>query len=78
MKVTADIYDFWSVYRPWSGAIETAKLIEENDKIYEFFDMMNELYPDGIDIIQLNDILWFESEWILDILGIKDGDDDEE
>lgn len=78
MKVTANIYDFWSEYRPWSEAIETAKLIEENDKIDEFFDMMNELYPDGIDMTQLNDILWFESEWVLDMLGIKDGDNDEE
>lgn len=40
--------------------------------------MIEELYPDGIDMTQLNDILWFESEWVLDMIGIKDGDDDEE
>lgn len=78
MKVTADIYDFWSEYRPWSRAELTARIIEEEYKVEEFFDMMNELYPDGIDITKLNDILWFESEWVLNMLGIKDGDDDEE
>ena len=78
MKITTDIYDFWSEYKPWSRAVLTARIIEKNDKVEEFFNMIEELYPDGIDMTQLNDILWFESEWVLDILGIKDGDDDEE
>lgn len=78
MKITTEIYDFWGDYKPWSGAVQTAKIIEKNDKVEEFFNMIEELYPDGIDMTQLNDILWFESEWVLDMLGIKDGDDDEE
>lgn len=78
MKITTDIYDFYHEYKPWSGAELTARIIEEEDKVEEFFNMIEELYPDGIDMTQLNDILWFESEWVLDMLGIKDGDDDEE
>lgn len=78
MKVTVDIYDFWHEYKPWSGAVLTARIIEKNDKVDEFFDMIEETHPDGIDMTQLNDLLWFEDEWIFDMLCIKDGDDDEE
>ena len=69
---------FYHEYKPWSGAELTARIIEEEDKVEEFFNMIEELYPDGIDITQLNDILWFESEWVLEMLNIKDGEEDEE
>ena len=78
MKITIEIYDFYHEYKPWSGAEPTARIIEEEDKVEEFFDMIEEIYPDGIDMTQLNDILWFDSEWVLDMLGIKDGEEDEE
>ena len=78
MKITIDIYDFGSEYRPWSGAELTARIIEKNNKVEEFFNMIEEIYPEGIDMTQLNDILWFDSEWVLDMLEIKDGEEDEE
>ena len=78
MKVTTDVYDFYHEYKPWSGAELTARIIEEEDKVEEFFNIIEELYPEGIDMTQLNDILWFDSEWVLDVLNIKDGEEDEE
>ena len=78
MRVTIDVYDFDHEYEPWSGAVLTARIIEEKNKVEEFFNMIEELYPDGIDITQLNDILWFDSERVLDMLNIKDGEEDEE
>ena len=57
----------------WSGAKDTCNTIEENDKGEEFCQLIEELYPDGIDRTQLNDLLWFDSEWIYDTLGIKEG-----
>ena len=35
-------------------------------------NLINELYPDGIDATTLNDILWFDSDWILESLGVKE------
>ena len=55
----------------WSGAIDTKKTILEHHKSTEFDDLMDELYPDGLSETQLNDILWFEEDWIYENLGIE-------
>ena len=65
-------------FEAWSGAVATKDLIIENNKEDEFDALIEELYPDGIDETQLNDILWFDDEWVLESLGIKEEDEDEE
>lgn len=54
----------------WSGAKDTKQLILDNNKEDEFEFMMQDLYPDGMTETQLNDILWFEEDWICETLGI--------
>ena len=54
----------------WSGAVDTKNAILEADKGEEFDQLIEELYPDGIDETLLNDILWFEPEWVFESLGI--------
>jgi hypothetical protein len=56
----------------WSGAKETKQTILDNGKEDAFDSLIDELYPDGIDETKLNDILWFESEWIYETLGITE------
>ena len=58
-------------FEPWSGAVDTYDLIINNDKEDEFDALIEELYPEGIDETQLNDILWFDDEWVLESLGIE-------
>ena len=65
-------------YSPWSGAIDTYNTIEEAGKLEEFESLIDELYPDGIEEVKLNDILWFESDWILEMLGLSEEEEDEE
>ena len=65
-------------FEAWSGAVATKDLIVEHGKEDEFDALIEELYPDGIDETQLNDILWFDDEWVLESLGIKKEDEDEE
>lgn len=65
-------------FEAWSGAVDTKDKIIANDKEEEFDALIEELYPDGIDETQLNDILWFDDEWVLESLGIEDEDEDEE
>jgi hypothetical protein len=59
-----------SNFDAWSGAVSTKQTIIENDKENDFDSLIEELYPGGIDGTKLNDILWFDSEWVLDSLGI--------
>lgn len=65
-------------FEAWSGAVDTLEAIKEADKLEEFENLLEECYPDGIDETHLNDLLWFEDEWIFEMLGIKEEDEDEE
>ena len=62
----------------WSGAIETKQMILDAGKAADFDALIEELYPDGIEETQLNDILWFEKDWIRESLDIRDEDDEDE
>lgn len=62
----------------WSGTMDTKSRIIEEGMEEEFDAMMEELYPEGMTETQLNDILWFESDWIYSTLGIEEGDEDED
>lgn len=65
-------------FKPWAGAIDTYNKIEEADLVNEFESLVEELYPDGIEETQLNDLLWFEPEFILESLGLSEETEDEE
>ena len=64
---TMDIYDF----EPWSGAVDTYERIEREGKLDELDDILDEVYPDGIDETELNDLLWFEPETVYEWLGMR-------
>ena len=58
-------------FESWSGARETQARIIEEGKAKDFDYLIEDLYPDGISETQLNDILWFEEEWLFEQLQIK-------
>ncbi len=55
----------------WSGAADTVKYLtyEEIDTIE---NMLEELYPDGMDETAINDFFWFEDDTIAEWLGYSD------
>ena len=55
----------------WSGATSTKEAIIEAGKDEEFDQLIEELYPDGMSETQLNDLLWFDSDWVYDALGME-------
>jgi hypothetical protein len=65
-------------FEAWSGAVDTKQTIIDNDKENEFDSLIEETYPDGIDETALNDLLWFESDWIFETLGITEDTEDED
>lgn len=64
-------------FSPWSGAIDTYNTIVEAGKEEEFESLIEELYPDGIEEVALNDILWFEPEFILESLGLSEEEEED-
>ena len=63
-------------FKAWSGAIDTKKIILVAGLEEEFEMLIDELYPEGLTDTELNDILWFDSDWILENLGIKEEEEE--
>jgi len=74
MKVTNENLSLIN-FEAWSGAKDTKETIINEGKIDEFDALIEELYPDGIDETSLNDLLWFETEWLYENLGIETDED---
>ena len=58
-------------FESWSGATETKNIIINEGKEEEFEELIEELYPNGVSATELNDLLWFDSEYILNCLEIQ-------
>ena len=69
MKITSEMS--LKNFKAWSGAKDTLSKLIELDKCDELEFILDDLYPDGLTETQLNDILWFEDEWIYETLGIE-------
>jgi hypothetical protein len=71
MKIYNDCASLKS-FDAWSGAVETQERIINEGKASQFDSLIEELYPDGLTDTNLNDLLWFEEDWLFEMLGIKD------
>lgn len=58
-------------FEAWSGAVNTLDRIIAEDKCDELEAVLEDLYPDGINETELNDLLWFDGETVLGWLGIR-------
>ena len=68
-------------FKFWSGAETTAQRIWE-EQGSEGFDqleaILEDLYPDGIDETDLNDLFWFDADTVYEWLGIDDEEEEDE
>lgn len=65
-------------FEAWSSAVDTKDKIIEAGMSEEFDSYIESSYPDGINETDLNDLLWFESDSILQELGISEDEEDED
>lgn len=84
MKYTVE--ESLSQFNFWSGAKDTAEHLTE-EQFDQIESVLEDCYPDGITDTQINDIFWFEEDWIAECLGFADwetlvkhnkGEDEEE
>ena len=66
IKIKIGLKDF----QPTSGGKITKEVILLENKDQEFDFLIEELYPAGLTDNQLNDLLWFEPDWLFNKLGI--------
>lgn len=73
-------YDFNELFQnSWSGAIDTLKEIEKNDKEEELMEYLEEVFSESVPTeTEVNDFLWFESDEIYEYLGMSENEEEEE
>ena len=74
IKKECDFYELKAEL--WSGAVETVNTIIENDKTEELMQLLEDIFYEPTDIVQINDFLWFDDIYIFSMLGIDDLTDD--
>lgn len=71
---TSNDMDFGDIYRnAWDGAVDTLNAVLDEGKEGELMELLDELYHDGVDEIELNDFLAFEDDYIFQNLDIDLG-----
>lgn len=68
MKITKEVS--LENFEAWSGGKDTLNELTRSE-CEQLESQLEELYPDGIDETSLNDILWFENDWIAECLGYR-------
>ena len=68
MKYTVD--ETLREFTFWSGAKETVKHLTD-EQLDQMETILEDCYPDGITDTQINDIFWFETDWIAEQLGFR-------
>lgn len=76
MKITRDISLI--SFEAWGQARDTLDTVIDNGADITLEAIFEDLYPDGIDEVQLNDILAYDAEWVFEALGINEEEEEEE
>lgn len=58
-------------FKARSGAVSTLDRIIAENKCDELESILEDIYPDGMNETELNDLLWFESDTVFEWLGIR-------
>lgn len=65
-------------FEAWAGAVDTLDRILDEGKGEELEQLLDEIFPDGAEETEVNDLLWFEPDYVFESLGIEDDDDEDD
>lgn len=66
----AKVVDDFSSYEPWDAAVSTFDNIQNAGKMDALEQLIDDMYPDGINKTELNDLLAYESDWVYSMLDM--------
>ena len=52
----------------WGGAKDRASKLTVNE-LYQIEDILTDCYSDGLNETTINDIFWFDFDWVCECLG---------
>lgn len=63
-------------FEAWSGGRDTLDTLIEKDLCERLeYHIKNDIFPDGCTDTELNDFLWFEDDFIAELLGYRNWED---
>lgn len=75
IKITSEL-DSLAEFKAWSGGKDTLQAVIDAGKIGQLDMIAEEMFPEGCTETELNDWLWFDSDFIFENLGLnKDGEE---
>lgn len=66
--ITLKEFEFWAGGKDWARWFTD----DEMDTIEHYLE---DVYPDGIDETTLNELFWFEPDWLASLVGFEDADE---
>ena len=79
MLKVIDEYDFDTLYNnSWGQSVSILNEIDEADKSEDLMDFLEDLYPDGVDGIELNDLISYDWEWLYKNIGMPMDEEEED
>ena len=79
MLKVIDEYDFDTLYNnSWGQAVSILNEIDKADKSEDLMDFLEDLYPDGVDGIELNDLISYDWEWVYKNIGMPMDEEEED
>lgn len=65
-------YGFYDLkHEVWQGAVDTLDRIEKEEKQDELMEFLESYFMDIPTMTEVNDLLWFESDYIFESLGME-------
>lgn len=58
----------------WAGGKDTVEELTDSE-LEQIEQILEEIYPEGMDEFEVNDLLWFERDLIAEWLGYEDFDE---
>lgn len=58
-------------FEPWSGAVDRYKVFTY-EQLEELEPILEDMNPDGMSETELNDLFWFEEDYLAQLLGFSD------
>lgn len=81
MEVKREL-DFYDLEKEcWSGAEDTLKTVREHnmeDELMDFLESYFGEFGETPTMTEVNDLLWFEDEWIFEQIGLEEEDDEDD
>ena len=71
LSIIKEIRDYDLKDELWSGGLDTLRTVIDHDRLYDLISLLEDLYPEPVDINTINYLLWYDDNYIFEKLGIK-------